>query len=56
MGIFTSCNFVQYNIEKIMIRSISLCNSTLEDSSKIYLTFFGAIFHFLGILEVTTNF
>jgi hypothetical protein len=39
-----------------MIRSISMRNSTHEVFSKIYLTFFEAIFHFLGILEVTTNF
>jgi hypothetical protein len=39
-----------------MIRSSSLCRSTLDDSFNVYFAFFGVAFHFLGILEVYNNF
>jgi hypothetical protein len=36
----TSCNFVQYNIEKHMIRSSLLDIFALEDSIEVYFVFF----------------
>jgi hypothetical protein len=36
---FYSCNFVQYNIEKNVIRSSLLDRSALEDSLAIYFIF-----------------
>jgi hypothetical protein len=39
-----------------MIRSSSLCSSTLEDSYKVYFAFFGVVFHFLWIFEFSKIF
>jgi hypothetical protein len=52
----SSCNFVQCIIEQNLIRLISPCRPTLEDSFKVYFVFFGVVIHFLEILEGCNNF